>query len=165
MANITGNRSLHFDTLSQGMSEAERLMSFPTKTVGHFTHAQNIDHLARTLRIVVGDDTAPKFPQWLKWVVRLRLTAILTQPSKPGIRLPSGIQSRFWTEENIRLDEAMQFLREAYHRFEETKANGFPIHPLFGKLTNEQHEQLQCRHFELHLGMIVASQSPSPSQP
>ena len=158
MSKITENRSLHFDTLGEGLAEAERLANLSTTTVGQFTHAQNVDHLARTLRIVVGDDSAPKFARWLRWLVRLRLKAILTQAAKPGIRLPSKLQPQFWTEEDLSVNEAMQSLREAYQRFEVTKSSRFPTHPLFGELTNEQHEQLQCRHFELHLGMIVTTQ-------
>ncbi|TWT94242.1 DUF1569 domain-containing protein [Neorhodopirellula pilleata] len=161
MSKITGNRSLRFDTLAEGVSEAERLANLPTTTAGQFSHAQNVDHLAKTLRIVVGDESIPKFPRWLKWLVRLRLNAILTQPAKPGIRLPASVQPRFWTEDDISMNEAMDSLREAYQRFEETKSSGFPTHPLFGKLTNLQHEQLQCRHFELHLGMII----PHPNRP
>lgn len=155
MSKITGNRSLHFDTLDECMAEAERLALIPTTTVGHFSHSQNIDHLARTLQVVVGDMAPPKIPIFIKWIVRLRRNAILTQPMKPGIKLPSKAQSVFWSEGSPPLRESMDSLRAGYARFVEQREIGLPVHPLFGSLNNEQHEQLQCRHFELHLGMIV----------
>jgi hypothetical protein len=155
MSKITENRSLHFDTLAEGMSEAERLATVPTKTAGRFSHAQNIDHLARTLRIVVGDAPAPKFPRLLKWLVRFRLNAILTEQAKPGIKLPAKVQPVFWNSEEISVEEAMESLRSGYERFNESLLKGMPVHPLFGTLSNQQHEQLQCRHFELHLGMVI----------
>lgn len=157
MAKITGNRSLHFGTLDEAMAEAERLTMLSTTTVGTFSHAQNVDHLARTLRVVVGDVAAPKFPVFIKWIVRFRLNAILTQPLKPGIKLPSGAQPVFWSEEDLPLDEAMTSLHKGYGRFRQQRADGFPPHPLFGVLTDAQQEMLQCRHFELHQGMVIES--------
>lgn len=157
MVKITGNRSLHFNTLDEAMSEAERLATLSTTAVGNFSHAQNVDHLARTLRVVVGDVEPPKFPLFIKWIVRLQLKSILTQPLKPGIKLPSGAQSVFWSAGDLPIDEAMKSLREGYERFNQQRVDGFPPHPLFGVLTDEQHEMLQCRHFELHLGMVVES--------
>ena len=155
MPSIIGNRPLHFELLSEGIAEAERLADKRTRSVGHFSHAQNVDHLARTLRIVVGDVPPPKFSLRLRWSVRLNLNSILTQRAEPGIQLPAESQALFWTEDDISVDEAMNSLRGSYERFVESQSSGFPKHPLFGRLSNRQHEQIQCRHFELHLGMIV----------
>jgi len=146
------HRKLHFENFSEAIAEAERLAQVDTRTTGRFSHGQIIDHLARTLQTVTGDRQAPAVPFLLRAVLRLMRNRVTQKPMKPGTRLPQKVQPLFWSTEDVPLDQAMTSLRQSVQRFEQ--CDPFPPHPLFGEMTPEQHRQLQCRHFELHLGFI-----------
>jgi hypothetical protein len=77
---------------------------------------------------------------------------LLGRPLKPGFKLPKKIQTAFWPEESVPTEVAWAHLQEAAERFQTVEP--LPRHPFFGKMNRPQHETLQCRHFELHLGFI-----------
>jgi len=144
------------------MAEAERLAETRTRTSGNFSHGQIIDHLARTLQIVTGDRQGPAVPSLLRAVLRLVRKRAIHRPMKPGTRLPQKAQPLLWSDEDVPLQQAMTSLRDSMQRFQQ--CDRFPPHLLFGELSDEQHRQLQCRHFELHLGFIHDSRPPAGTE-
>jgi hypothetical protein len=145
-------RELHFDRLEEGLGEAESLASSEVHTIGNYSFGQIIEHLARTLDVVTGTRESPKIALPLRLAARLVRGRLLSKPMKPGFKLPSGAQSVFWPEADVPTDAALAHLREAAERFRRTEP--LPPHPVFGPMTRAQHEQLQCRHFELHLSFV-----------
>ncbi|MBB3207848.1 hypothetical protein FHS27_003675 [Rhodopirellula rubra] len=146
------HRSLHFDTLKEAMAEAERLAVTPVQTTGNYTLGQILDHLARTIRMATGDAPPPKVPLLLRLVGPLIGGRIVKGPAKPGFKLPAGMQAYFWSKEDVPVEKAIEELRAAHQRF--ATMVELPRNPMFGSLSHEQTEQLQCRHFELHLGFV-----------
>ncbi|EMI55794.1 DUF1569 domain-containing protein [Rhodopirellula sallentina] len=146
------HRSLHFDTLNDAMAEAERLAATDVVTTGSYSFGQILDHLGRTLRMATGDIDPPKVPLLLKLFGPLVRGRIIKGPAKPGFKLPSVLQDYFWSQDDIPVDSALSDLKSAHQRF--AGMQEVPRNPMFGKLSHEQTEQLQCRHFELHLGFV-----------
>ncbi|MCM2372181.1 DUF1569 domain-containing protein [Aporhodopirellula aestuarii] len=146
------HRELHFKTLDEGMAEVERLATCETTTAGSFSFGQILDHLARTIRMAVGDAPPPKVPLLLKIFGPMIRGKILNGRPKPGFKLPPKMQEYFWSKEDVPVETALAELRAAHQRF--ASMTEVPRNPMFGNLTYTQTEQLQCRHFELHLGFV-----------
>jgi hypothetical protein len=148
------HRKLHFDSIDQAMEEAERLARVPTRTTGRFSLGQILEHLARTLDVVTGDRQAPAAPLPVRLLARLGRPLVLRQ-LKPGFKLPSQAQGVLWPADDVPVQDGLQHLRAALQRFRNLEP--LPPHVFFGKMTREEHERLQCRHFELHLGFVQAT--------
>lgn len=146
-------RSLHFDDLEQAVAEVERLAATEIVTTGNYTFGQILEHLARTFDIVSGHQTIPFKPNIIvRFIARMMRSKILNGPAQPGFKLPPKAQSIFWPQSDVPVEEALRHFREALARYQAAKP--LPTHVFFGKLTQAQHDQLQCRHCELHLGFV-----------
>ncbi len=146
------HRKLHFDTLADAMAEAERLAATEVTTSGSYSLGQIAEHLAITLNVAGGFIEPPKMPWFVKLLGRAIKNMVINKPSKPGFKLPSKAQSFFWPGKELTTEQGMAKLRDAYSKF--VSLENYPVHPLFGRMTKEQSHQLQCRHFELHLGFV-----------
>jgi hypothetical protein len=72
-----------------------------------------------------------------------------TLPS--GFKLPSKTQSLLWPAEQIDAATGLQHWKESIDRYQNCELQP---HPIFGKMTRRQHDQIQCRHAELHLSFV-----------
>lgn len=145
------HRSLRFSSLDDAMAEVERLVGCETKTTGSFSLGQILEHLARTLEIASGkrDLQPPAFP--------VRLMARVMRPmalkkAMTGLKLPAKSQGVLWPSGPVETEQGWAHLRDAVSAFRST--DPLPKHPIFGTMTPHQHEMLQCRHFEGHLGFV-----------
>lgn len=145
-------RELHFDSLDGAIGEAESLASTEVTTSGSYSLGQILEHLARTLDVVTGERSAPAAPPPVRWVARLLRSRFLHRPMKPGFRLPRQAQSVLWPDEEVTVEQGLEHLRQSAERFRTT--DPLPPHPFFGSMSRPDHERLQCRHFELHLGFV-----------
>jgi hypothetical protein len=145
------HRELRFESLADAMAEAERLAACQTHTTGQFSLGQILEHLARTLEVVVGTRQMPPPPLPLRWMARLARPMILKK-AKTGFKLPAATQNVLWPDEPVATEEGLQRLREQVRVFNDT--DPLPPHPIFGTMTRQQQETLQCRHFEGHLGFV-----------
>ena len=146
-------RSLHFNQLEEAVAEVDRLAGGQVETTGNYTFGQILEHLARTFDIVSGHTKLPFKPNFITRVfARLMLSKILNGPPQPGFKLPSQAQGVFWPESDVPIDQALTHFHEAFARYQ--AASPLPKHLFFGKMNQEQHDQLQCRHCELHLGFV-----------
>jgi hypothetical protein len=145
-------RTLHFDSLDDALAEAERLAGSDVTTTANRSYGQILEHLARTFDVVTGHTAGVTVPLPLRWIMRVARPWVLARPMKPGFNLPSNAQSVFWPSDDVSVAEGMAHFRESLERFRQ--ADSLPKHPLFGKMTRQQHDQLQCRHCELHLSFV-----------
>ena len=145
-------RTLHFDHLDQMIQEAASLASGEVQTSGRFSFGQILEHLALAMEVATGRRPGPKIAAPIRWGARLLRSRFIHRPLQPGFKLPRNAQSIFWPEEAIDVQAALEHLRHAVNEFQAT--DPLPPHPIFGKLTREEHEQLQCRHCELHLSFV-----------
>ncbi|MCD0458243.1 DUF1569 domain-containing protein [Roseiconus lacunae] len=147
----TSHRKLHFDRLEEAVAEVERLAKVPVQTTGNFTFPQIVEHLATAFDISSGHQTPPPVPWLIRVVAPLMAKRAAHRPMKPGLKLPQKAQAFFWRDAE-QLEDALSQFRTAYERYR--SIDTLPRHPLFGNLSREDNEQLQCRHMELHLGFV-----------
>lgn len=147
----TEHRELRFDSIDDAMVEAERLASCETRTTGHFTLGQIYEHLARTLEVSMGErQMAPvAFP--MRIMARMMRPMVLRKAST-GYKLPAKAQNVLWPSDPVSVEAGIEHLRDAMGRFK--AASPLPKHVFFGDMTRQQHDTLQCRHFEGHLGFV-----------
>lgn len=145
-------RTLRFDTLEQALSEAESLTATAVTTSGNYSLGQILEHLARTIDVVNGDLQAPPIPLPLRLAGRLLRPMFLNRPMRSGFKLPSKAQSVFWPDHETDAKASLEHYRRAITRL--MQIDPLPKHPLLGEMDRRQHEQLQCRHAELHLSFV-----------
>ena len=148
-------RVLHFDSMPHAMEEARRLAEVKVHTTGHYSLGQILEHLARALDVVTGARPNLPVPWYAPLFGRLIRRWVIHNPPRPGFKLPGKAQSFLWPDEEVAVDAALGHLEQAYERF--MSLSEYPTHPLFGRLSPADHQQLQCRHFELHLGFVHPS--------
>jgi hypothetical protein len=156
MSSEKAYRLLRFESLAGAMEEAERLASCKVTTSGSFSLGQILEHLGRALDMSSGVLPAPPLPLWLKIAAPVAMTLfkkkLIYGRAKRGFKLPSKAQEFFWPKEDLPTQVALKNLQQAYARFVEVKK--FERHPIAGNITMDEQHQLQCRHFELHLGYV-----------
>ena len=146
-------RELNFTSLDEVMAEAERLASGDVRTVGNHTFGEILNHLALSQDSSSGRLVPPRPPFMMRLMMPLiKRMVIGSKPLKPGIKLPPKAESFFWPNEDISAKEGLARLKDSTDYY---KANGpVEVHPVFGKLTREESDQLNCRHAALHLGFV-----------
>ena len=152
MAAEVERQQLHFSSLDEAAADAEAFSGGEVMTSGNYSFGQIMEHLARTIDVVTGHRQGPKIPLPLRVVARLMKSRFLNHPMKPGFKLPSSAQSVYWPSEDVDTAAGLQHYQQAIDRLQ--RADPVPIHPFLGTLTREEHEQLQCRHAELHLSFV-----------
>jgi len=145
-------RTLHYRDLDEFLADAEDMLRGPTRTIGNWTLAQIFDHLARSMNASV-DGMSVSFPAPLRFLLKFRKKAILSNPMKPGFRCPKRVERVLRPGEGLDVDDAWSQLREAVFRFR--AASHFPPHPAFGEMTRDEWNQIALRHAELHMSFVV----------
>lgn len=156
MSKQSPRRDLHFDSIDDIVADLEMLTASDVETTGQFTFGQIMEHLAITLDLVVGKLSPPPIPAYMRWFARLGRPLVLSRPMSPGFKLPKQAQAVFWPDSEIDPSEAYAHLKESIDRY--NMKDPLPKHPLFGTMNREQCDQLQCRHFELHLSFVHPAQ-------
>lgn len=146
------HRILRFETFEQALEEARHLAGTQVTTSGNYSYGQILEHLARTLDAVTGVGKPLPVPWYAKLLGRLLRNSAIRGPARPGFKLPQRAQDYLWPTQPVSVDEAMEHLEKAAAAF--LSIQQFPPHPLFGLMECSEHHQLQCRHFELHLGFV-----------
>ncbi len=152
---IEGRRTLRFNTLSEALADIEALVSAgPVKSLGNWSVAQNIDHVAMGIEFgFKGFPAGFKAPLPLKLFGPMLRPLILKRPITPGFKPPANVMKHFLPGEQVTLERAMGRVRSAVATF--NAGPTVPRHALFGKMNKQQWEQLNCRHAELHFGFLV----------
>lgn len=144
-------RKLHFDTLDDALAETERLAEGEVETTGRYSYGQILDHMAKVTDTVTGELVLPPAPLPLRIAIRMARPIMIRNTLPAGFKLPSKTQSVLWSSEDVDVATGLQRWKEAIDRY---KNGELQPHPVFGKMTREQHDQIQCRHAELHLSFV-----------
>ncbi|MCA9051221.1 MAG: DUF1569 domain-containing protein [Planctomycetaceae bacterium] len=153
MSDSPEHRELAFSSLDEVVAEAERLASGEVRTTGNHSFGQILEHLARTHDITTGKVTGPAPPWYMRLLIPLMKPMIFKdRPVKPGFQLPPQAEQYFWPDREFDVTDALAHLKESVEYY---KANG-PLakHPMFGRVTEQQNLNLNCRHAALHLGFV-----------
>jgi hypothetical protein len=152
-ATAAARRTLRFDSLQAALEDAERLAMGPHRTVGAWSLAEIVEHLARTLDGFY-DGFGFQAPWWIRRLVGpLIIRRFLTKGMPSGFRL-KGDSLALVPSSEVELHAAMEHFRRATARLErETPSHA---HPGFGMMSHEDVRSLHLRHCELHLSFAHA---------
>ena len=153
MADDPERRDLRFSNLDEVIADAEQLASGEVRTTGNHTFGQILEHLARTHDMTTGRLEAPSPPWFMRLLIPLMKPMLINdKPVKPGFKLPAKAEGVFWPDQEFEVNEALAHLKESVEHY---KSQGpMPKHPMFGKLTRQQNDSLNCRHAALHLSFV-----------
>jgi len=147
-------RETSFKNQQEIVQDVETLAQGSVKTLGKHSFAEIVCHLAMTNDIVTGKIVPPKLPWMMRVLMPLMRSSVLNRPVKPGFKLPKNMEAFFWPNEKVELPEAINRFKASVEYLE---AQGpLPIHPIFGKATREQSENLLLSHAAMHLSHVVA---------
>ncbi|MEM1228326.1 MAG: DUF1569 domain-containing protein [Planctomycetota bacterium] len=145
-------RELSFGTLDEAVSDAEQVAAGAVKTTGNYSFAEILRHLALSHDMATGKITAPRPPWFMRLFMPLMKNFILNRPLGPGFKLPPAMEEIFWPRTPIELEPALEYFKESVEHY---KLKG-PLkkHPMFGAISREQNDRLNCAHCALHLSFV-----------
>ena len=145
-------RELHFRFLEEVDAEAERLAAGKVRTTGNHSFGQILEHLALSHDMATGKIEAPRPPFVFRLLMPLMRGMILRGPVKPGFQLPKKSEDFFWPSGEVEVQKALAHLRMSIDNY---NTNGpLAVHPVFGRVTREQNERLNCGHCAMHLSFV-----------
>lgn len=143
-------RTLRFTSYQEILDDVHAMAARPTRHLGNWSLGQICEHLAKAIEYAV---TGPPFgvAWYLRLVGPLLKRRVISQPMKPGFKLPKSAAEYLPTgtdasEGIARLERAIA----AYQTASELKP-----HAILGRLTRAEYDQLNFRHAEMHLSFIV----------
>lgn len=153
MADNPERRELSFNSLDEVVADAERLASSEVRTTGNHSFGQILEHLARTHDMTTGKMVAPPPPWYMKIMIAIMKPMLINPKNvKPGFKLPKQAEEVFWPDQEFDVQEALAHLKESVEYY---KSNGpMPKHPMFGTLSRQQNDELNCCHGALHLSFV-----------
>lgn len=145
-------REVHYQSLEDFLSDAERLAQSNVSTVGNWSYPQILDHLAKT--ITASQDGYGFQAPWLARVLLAPLmkNSFLTKTMKPGFKLPKAA-SALVPAQDLSLPAALENLRKALQRYGRDPKRS--EHPFLGKLASQEWNSVHQRHAELHMSFAV----------
>ena len=150
---VQGHRDISYQSLADLSVDATRCAEEGWVTIGNWSVGQIYHHLSVALHASIDGFGFKGF-----WPKRLIATfskkKFLTQGLPRGVRIPSKMKRLEPTD--MPVADALTQLASAIERYQ-TNPKRAP-HPLFGEFTDEESDQFQLRHAELHMSFIVPAE-------
>ncbi len=148
-------QDVHYEELSEVLADARSLAARPHTTVGKWTFAQIVEHLARAIDACF-DGFGFKAPWFARALIAPFLkNSFLIKPMRAGFKLPQNADS-LQPPADADLNEAINHLERAIARFDEETPS--QPHPFFGRMAAQEVEMLQLRHSEMHMSFVVPTE-------
>jgi hypothetical protein len=149
---VRGRRSLQFRSLEEVVADAEMLVASPqVKTLGNWSLGQLLAHLGGAINVSI-DGISVKV-SWYRRLMGMFLKGRVINKGMPaGIQLPKEREPIAFPK-GVTAEEGLERLRKAVARSQRERMTA--RHPVFGKLTHEEWNQLHLRHAELHLSFAI----------
>jgi hypothetical protein len=146
-------RTLHFDSPSEILDEANRLVSDSAEVqpLGNLTLGQALKHLALTINAGF-DGFGFTVPAEVRAFAIAHKQDLFAGRMRAGTKLPPAGVAQF-IPEICTPDEGLAELRIAIARLQESTPQ--QVHPYLGELNAPEWISLHCRHAELHLGFMM----------
>ena len=145
-------RELAFENLDAALDDVRELAAGEVQVTGGHTFAEIVRHRALTNNMVTGKIKPPTLPWYMRLAMPFIRSSILNGDVKPGFKLPAKMESYFWSTESVEIEEAIEQLSASIENY---KNNGpLEIHPVFGRATREQVDQLTLKHAAMHLSFV-----------
>ena len=146
-------REISFSSWDEVIADIEALASSEHETTGGHSFGKIVQHLATTNEMVVGNITPPKLPWYMRLAMPLVKNGILNQPVKAGFKLPNtAMEEFFWSKTEVDPKEAIENLRASVKAYRDK--GPLAVHPIFGKTTREQVDNLTLSHAAMHLSFV-----------
>ena len=148
---VQNRRSIRYASLSDLLSDAEKLAASGARTLGNWSFGQILKHLAMSIDSSI-DGTGFTLPAPARWLMSLLMKKkFLTQP------IPAGFKSvsQFIPNETS-VEEGLTLLRTAIKR--QQREPNRALHPAFGNLSNAEWDAFNLRHSEMHMSFVVPNQ-------
>lgn len=152
MSDKPERRNISFQSLEAAIADAEQLAGGEVRTTGKHSFGQILEHLARTHDMSCGKVAGPKPPWYMRLMMPLVRGMIVKGPVKPGFKLPADAEAFFWPEEEVDVQTALQHLKESVSNYQAT--GPLAVHPVFGKLSADKVDRLNCNHCAMHLSFV-----------
>lgn len=146
-------RRLRFESLEGIVQEAERITAPGSTQLGGWTAAQNVQHVAKAMRLAVDGYGDFKPNIFLKLIGPLIKGFVLKLTIKPGQSAPGNLGDLIRPDDDVTNEQAMNELRAVVS---DVGTRGWlPRNPVLGAMGPDQWLTFHCRHSELHFGHIV----------
>ncbi len=143
-------RKLNFQSLSDVLRDLESLDSKELQILGNWTPGQIYKHLSIPIDGAI-DGLNVTMPRHIRFIAQVLKPLALRMRMPAGFKLPSNAAAVLEPGPTS-IEDGLSMLRNSIHRFQ-TNTHREP-HPVLGRLTPNQWEQIMCRHCELHLSFI-----------
>ena len=149
---VSDRRTLRFESLDAALTDAERLVKQLCRTLGNWTLGQNLDHLARTVRI--GFEGPHILASWFARILIAPFVKkrFITKSMPAGFQFTKQMEP-YRPEDQAVAVAALEELRKQYSRL--SRESPSVPHPFLGPLTHEEWLGMHLRHAELHLSFLV----------
>ena len=149
-------REISFSSWEEVIADIEELIGQPEhETTGNHSFGKIVQHLANTNEMVVGNITPPKLPWYMRLAMPLLKNGILNQPVKPGFKLHNtAMQEFFWSKTEVDPKEAIENFKASVKAYQDK--GPLAVHPIFGKVTREQVDNITLSHAAMHLSFVRA---------
>ncbi len=152
-------RELRLTSLAELSAELDRIQAAhdagTLDTSGNWNPGQILEHIAILMECAIdGFPSSPPAP--VRWILILLFKKKALKGGAPpaGFKIPK--QAAFLVPgEATTFDEGMARLRRVIARVREGGERFTHDSPVFGRLTHDQWETLQCGHASLHLGFMA----------
>ncbi len=150
-------RELKFTTLDQVVADVRTLeaaeQAGKLKCNGNWTFGQILGHLSGWVDYSF-DGVPMKVPFFVKWIMKPMKKKFLTQPMRPGSRIPRQPGGTL----SMQVISSAEGLTRFYKSFDRLSKGSPAIpHLLFGPMTHQEWIAQHLRHSELHLSFLNAS--------
>jgi hypothetical protein len=145
------------------LENAERIAAGQYVTVGDWTYAQILDHLARSFEASI-DGVGDPLPAPVRLVGGFFMKGRLLNKTLPvGYRFPGGSEERLAPDPDIDVETALEKFRQACHRCMSERQRS--LHPLLGRLDRAEWDRFNLRHAELHMSYVVPIEDADAEEP
>jgi Protein of unknown function (DUF1569) len=149
---VTGRRQLHFNSLDDIVADVEQLAKAKeVRSLGNWSNGQVLKHL--TLVMNGSIDGMPRvMPGFMRFFLSLFMkNSFLKNPMPAGYELPKRAAAILPSPTSW--EQGLQGFRQAANRLRTETTR--QTHPVMGRLTVDEWNQVHCRHSELHLSFLI----------
>jgi hypothetical protein len=155
-------RKLHYRGYEMIVDDAERIAAASHGTLGQWSFAQILDHLARSFEASI-DGIASQRSWPSRMLAGLCKGRYLNRTHSGGRPFMDGDPSKLAPDADCELEQALEGLRVAARRCDNQKQRG--QHPLLGRLDRLSWDRYNLRHAELHMSFVVPdAENSSPDE-
>ena len=149
---VANRRQVSYENFDDLLADAESLAGQQVETLGNWSFAQILEHLAISLEGSI-DGLPFKAPWPMRVVGKLFLkNKFLNGALPPGFQIPDSARPVVYPDEAITVEASLEHLRRAIARCRNEP--GRASHPLLDNLSQDEWDRFSLRHAELHMSFI-----------